>query len=203
MIRKPTRATTTRKPPHHAHRPKPTPPTIQGLAADVRKAFIKIHADKDGDGGRWTLRDGSPDWMRDLVMDAHRDGSMGFDGVPGMGMMFPDDWRYEFIVEALDAIENASDRDLDNGDVRLEADIYTHDLLTWLASRIDRTSYCDDAMNEGLVSINADMVARISAGQYTEKNEVFALVYGSLCTQMGVLGAAGFDGTEDDVGGAP
>jgi hypothetical protein len=46
--------------------------------------------------------------------------------------MLPDDWRYQFIEEALDAISE------DGEDAQLEPAIYTHELTGWLHSRADR-----------------------------------------------------------------
>jgi len=98
---------------------------------------------------------------RNLAMSCHNDGSM-----------LPDDWRYEFLHDALNLIADASDID----DIQVEADVYTHDLLRWSASRNDRTAYCDEAVSEGLCPEGADMDARITAGQYMERSEVLQQV---------------------------
>lgn len=88
------------------------------------------------------------------------------------GDMLPDDWKYEFINEALGAIADASDLD----EIDLEADIYNSDLCRWLGSHGERTGWCDEAVGEGLVSEDADMITRIQGGQYMEKREVLGLV---------------------------
>lgn len=48
----------------------------------------------------------------------------------------PDDWRYQFIVDSLDALSEESDPD----DIQPGGDIYTHDLTGWIHSRVDRLS---------------------------------------------------------------
>jgi hypothetical protein len=91
----------------------------------------------------------------------------------GDGEMLPDDWRYAFINEALNAIADSSGN---FEELEMEADIYNHELTEWLGSHGQRPSYCDEAVRDGLVSADADMIARISAGQYLEKHEVLDAV---------------------------
>lgn len=148
---------------------------ISKLAAEAR-AFYVVGTRADGKG--YWYADKCPDWVTTLNRAAHGD-------------MLPDDYKYAFIVEALDAIaaSGAETRwdieNLDKCEITLEADIYTADLLAWLASRNDRLSYCDDfarEMSDG-TSDFADTLARIAGGQYTEKNEVLHSVIGSLSVE--------------------
>jgi hypothetical protein len=90
--------------------------------------------------------------------------------------MLPDDWKYEFLNEALGAIVDASDFD----EIELEADIYNSDLLRWLSSHGERPGYCDAAVEEGLTAEPSDMMARIQMGQYMEKREVLGAVLAHL-----------------------
>lgn len=110
----------------------------------------------------WRCKDGTPEWVKDMVHRAHGD-------------MLPDDWRYAFIVDALDLLDDSmiadEARDL------IEADVYTDQLLQWVASNLSRIGYCDEAIAdykaEGLVAI-------IQVGQYIERCEVFDLVLEAL-----------------------
>jgi hypothetical protein len=60
--------------------------TIKELADQVYAQFEK----RTRDNGRefWVLKDGNPDWMQELCNEAH--GDMG-----------PDDWKYQFVLEAV------------------------------------------------------------------------------------------------------
>lgn len=54
-----------------------------------------------------------------------------------------------------------------------DVDIYTSELVAWLGSHAARPGYCDQAVEEGLVEGETDIVKRIMAGQYLERMEVF------------------------------
>lgn len=106
------------------------------------------------------LRDGSPEWMTEVCRKAH-------------GEMFPDDWRYQFISDAVDML--AESDDWDDCRSEIESDIYTGQLMAWLASRTDRFEYCDQFVEE-MGSEGRDTLERISGGQWMERCEVFELV---------------------------
>jgi hypothetical protein len=132
---------------------------LQKLAGETRGFF---HSIKRGEDSVWVTTDDRPDWVQTMCHEAHGD-------------MMPDDWRYEFIVEALTELEDTEDAD----DINLEADIYTHDLTAWLHSRADRYSYCDEAFEE----YGADpkqfpnpMISLLQWGQVREKEEVLNAV---------------------------
>lgn len=135
------------------------PATVQSLAKEAAKHFERVKRRPDDEEYIHVQKTGAPEWVNDLCQEAHGD-------------MFPDDLRYSFIVEVLDALADADD--LDTARDELEPDVYTHDLTGWLHSRNDRQSYVDDARseygNEGTLS---DDLAR---GQLMEKYEVFDAV---------------------------
>ena len=115
-----------------------------------------------------TLKDTAPDWLRELVHEAHGD-------------MLPDDWRYECIQDALGFIhDNDADEDSSHEFADQAVDVYTGSRLAWLASHLNRPNYCDEAADEGLVSPDTDIVTRIGVGQYMEAQEVYASVVSSL-----------------------
>ena len=103
--------------------------------------------------------DDAPDWFTDLCHAAH-------------GGMMPDDWKYEFIQDALGAIEDGADED------RLDLDglyPYTADRLDWLASHLDRPGYCDEAAADA-GGPPAEILAMVAWGMDRELREVFDLV---------------------------
>ena len=150
--------------------------TIAALAAEARAHFMK----KTRDNGTtfWVVAGGGDaelDWMRQMARDAHGD-------------TFPDDYRYAFTVDALEAIAEQCDAryaGVDPSDVEAEADIYTRDLLKWLASRNDRLGYCDQYAEE---NEDSDTLNRISGGQYLERREVLGSVVDSLEAELGARG---------------
>lgn len=87
------------------------------------------------------------------------------------GNMLPDDWRYQFLLEALDAIANSNDLE----DIYLEADIYYHELYDWLGSHSYRSGYVDEA-HEEYGTPRGDLNEQLAIGQSYEKNLVLAQV---------------------------
>lgn len=145
--------------------------TIQTLAAEVSSMF---EARTRADGSKFVaLKGDAPEWMTDLCREAH-------------GEMMPDDHRYAFILEALDAL--GADDDTDGSDVYLEADVYTGELTAWLASRVDRFGYCDEAVEEFGMETFPGTVELLQMGQAREKNEVLDSVRGSLNDRLEAVG---------------
>lgn len=134
--------------------------TIQELAQEYLTYFER----KEGENGlpSYTWKDGTPKALRDLIQEAHGD-------------MMPNDYKYNFVVDALETIAQELDED------SIEADIYNRDLLNWLASHLDRPGYCDQYAEEyGVDSKNFSIINIISGGQYLEKMEVYRSVLSSL-----------------------
>ncbi len=107
------------------------------------------------------LREGSPDWAVQIVRQAHGD-------------MMPDDYRFEYAMIAAEMLWNYDDPD----DVELQPDVYTSDLLDWLRSRNDRTTYIDDAIRDYGKAEQFDQDMMIA--QTLEREEVLGSVRGSL-----------------------
>lgn len=143
-----------------------TETSIQDLASEAYDCFESFKRDGD-ETTIYKLRDGSPDWIKELVREAHGD-------------FFPDDYRYEAIMNALAWIHD-NDGDEDPGEFAdSNVDVYTADRYRWLSSNLRRSGYCDEAASEGIVSPEADIVDRIGVGQYMELTEVYGLVYRAL-----------------------
>lgn len=151
--------------------------TINELAAEAR-GYLKRSKQKDAPGiGKILLPDTTnrPDWFQELCHDAHGD-------------MMPDDWRYEFIGDALDYILDADTEDEDDLREGFDQDfdgkyIYTHEQTAWLASRNDRAGYADDAVKEYGME-DCDTMQRIALGMLYEAREVFESVLQSLRTEL-------------------
>lgn len=124
----------------------------------------------------YRLKDGHPEWVKELVYDAHGD-------------LLPDDWRYETILDALNFIDDAAE-DSYTGDIASEfansnVDVYTSDRFDWLSSNLQRQSYVDDAIQDfGGAGENDGIVDVVGWGQYKESEEVFYSVATSLGAQL-------------------
>ena len=105
--------------------------------------------------GYWALEEGAPAWLRELVWAAHDDGGM-----------LPDDARYLFVIEALEAIADNPEEP----ESVLEPETYTSQLFRWLeAAPSYRMGLVDKAVSEfgwrGLFDA-------LQAGQLLEKEAV-------------------------------
>lgn len=83
-------------------------------------------------------KDRAPCYISDLCHYAH-------------GGMMPDDYKYQYIVEALEYINDNLDLladSLDEIDVydACEPDYMNHDLLKWLSSNLERMEYVDQVL---------------------------------------------------------
>lgn len=127
---------------------------VEDMAKLARSWFES--SSRDDGSVFWARKDGAPEWLADMCYEAH-------------GALMPDDWRYSFIVDALDIISEGDE------DAEPEADIYTHDLLAWLSSNLTRVAYCEEAREE-YVGPDATMLDIITCGQVVERREVLDLV---------------------------
>lgn len=133
--------------------------TLQALAKEALAWFEQMQLEQRT---VWVWKDGTPEWIRTMVQEAHAE-------------FFPDDWRYAFIVAALAHI---SDSDTPE-EIELEADVYTHDLLSWFSSNITRLTYVDEAV---MIYGHSDRGIKgdIANGQLLEKQAVYLSVLDSL-----------------------
>lgn len=146
------------------------PITIVQKAKEALFFFTTKKRKPDDDQEIVIAKDGAPGWIGDLSHEAHRENDGGY--------MFPDDFRYQFLVQALDAINEHEDRDAARDS--LEADIYNSDLTAWLHSNNGRLGYVDDAAQEMGKSDTCPESNRLQCGQLMEKWEVFDAVYSFL-----------------------
>jgi hypothetical protein len=94
------------------------------------------------------------------------------------GDMFPDDYKYEFIVEALQQLSDMTeDADPQDTIFEIESDIYTSDLTKWLDSANSRVYYLTEALEEYPIT---DGFQALSSAQLKEKQEVAFSILQSL-----------------------
>lgn len=130
-----------------------TVPQLAGFIA----AMIVQYEREDGETFL-RLQDGRPEWMLAVIRAAH-------DG------WLPDDYRYRWAYHALDRIKEAADREEARDMVYdVEADAYTHDLTTWLASDNRRVYYLTEALEE--FGNPEDGFRLLATAQYLERREV-------------------------------
>ena len=155
----------------------PPPETVQELAKLARCAFSLETRDNGDDyiiAEYWTANRCAPDWIGELVRTAHGD-------------MFLDDYRYAFIVEALDALEEAED--LDEAGQYWDFEPYLAKLADWLGSHNHRFSYCDDWAQENQNPEIGGTVELLQGGHLYERLEVLDSVRASLEAHLATLAA--------------
>lgn len=110
------------------------------------------------------LTDNAPESLKDLVREAH-------------DSMSPDDYKYEFVFQALNLLVENEDPD----DAQVEPDIYNYDLAEWLGSHVERSEYVNEAVQEwGVSATSFDIYQVIGLGQLREREEVFHIVRSEL-----------------------
>jgi hypothetical protein len=111
----------------------------------------------------WAVEEGAPEWVHKLAFAAHAEGDI-----------LPEDFRYLFIIEALEAlVENPGEPE-----ILWEPDVYTSELLKWLEAYPNyRMGLVDEAVSE--LGWNG-LFDALQAGQLKEKQEVLALVWAFL-----------------------
>lgn len=137
---------------------------IKRLTRELSEAFTLGDAVRNGQ--RITvLKDDAPEWVTDAVYAAH-------------GGNMPDDDIYAAAASIAEALDAAGCDDVDDlRDATHEiadslVDVYTSELLGWLARDSSRLDYVDEAAREGLVEPDTDEVKRIMVGQYLWLREI-------------------------------
>lgn len=147
--------------------------TISSLADEAYALFQS--RERDNDESFTSLKDTAPEWLHDLVREAH-------------GEFLPDDWRYDAIHSALGAIGDSGAETADDLDDAAHefadgnVDTYNAARTAWLASHLSRGGYCDDAAQEFGFEVTQErgIFDLIGLGQYREGEEIFQSVRESL-----------------------
>lgn len=151
-------------------------PTIEQLAEQLSSAFERRTRDEGnhepGLDHYTALKDGSPDWMKGVCRKAHDAGG---------SLMLPDDWRYEFIEDAADALSEHEGNLERARDYLNESDhyCYTSQQTGWLHSHNARQGYADEAVSSGLCD-GSEVTRAIRIGMLLEQEEVLRQVYDAL-----------------------
>lgn len=124
----------------------------------------------------YCVKDDEPEYISDLCYDVH-------------GGMLPDDYIYQFLVEALEYIDDNIDDltdDLDDIDVydACDPDYMNSDLLRWVSSNLLRMNYCDEVLKE----YQLDQLAHVlMQAQQNERVEVLQDTINWINSQQGIL----------------
>lgn len=137
--------------------------TIQKLA---RECAEMLETQKRDNGKSYVaFKRDAPEWMRDMARDAHGD-------------LLPDDFIYEYIAEALEAISMADDaEDIERACDELEPDVYTSGILKWLSAR--GFMCVDEALSDcgmQVDGVNTTLFDAVMLAQVEEKRRVFNAV---------------------------
>lgn len=145
--------------------------TVQELATEALEYYRQSTAEERE--GIYVHTDNAPEWVVDMTRNAHGD-------------MMPDDWKFKFVVEALEAISEADEGEEEDELYEWEPDVYNHVLLQWVSSNLGRMGYVDEAVdNYGWT----DLARALMAGQKTEFEWVAASVLKSLRDRLEELEA--------------
>lgn len=146
---------------------------------NLARALADSFEQRTRDNGEtfYCLTDNAPEWMREAMRDAHGD-------------MLPDDTRYRMIRSAVYSLTDYSPDDWEDCLHEMAdslVDVYTADLTAWLASHIQRVSYCDEAASEyGLESNDGarfDTAQFLMRGQYAEYIEILSALVSAITEQ--------------------
>ena len=139
---------------------------IQELAEYANSFFTTMQAQR-GEKQKTIniLVDRYPSWIYEMVYKAHEE-------------MLPDDYKYEYIVETLDALSEGQDPEEGLND--LEADVYDSDLLEWLSSHGERQGFVNEAVEVYGHSKEMGIMGDIMMGQKSEKEQVWRIVVEAL-----------------------
>jgi hypothetical protein len=138
------------------------------MLKDRAKKMVKAIEQKTRDNGEkfYCLKDKAPKWMTGVCCAAHENGAI-----------LPDDYRYQFIVDALEIIaEGGTSDEAQEGFDNWESDIYTNSLTAWLHSRCDRVEYLTQAIGDG----SKDGCGALSYAQCLEFQETAQAVLSAL-----------------------
>lgn len=131
----------------------------------LAKEYLDYFCTKDGEV---YLKDDAPPELSNLVYKAH-------DG------MLPDNYRYQFILDALGYIANAEDNeDIEDVIYSVSVDSYANEVYDWLTSHAYREGYVDQYFEEYGYSKSMKLADYVLAGMHLELEEVVNIVLDGL-----------------------
>lgn len=114
-----------------------------------------------------TLKDGHPEWVTDLVREAHEGGDL-----------LPDDWTYLHVWFALEHVADAYGPDAAHDFADSCVDVYNHDRLAWLTNYPRAVDYVNEGREE--FGTGRDLIDEIGTGQYLALTALYESVVRSL-----------------------
>lgn len=161
--------------------------TIQKLAQEIVNQFTS--STRDNGETFYHLIDGSPEWMTDVIHEAH-------------GNTLPDDTVYEFVRDAVYALAEA-DEDADTEELReaiyeLEPEYRNYHLLQWAARW---SEYIDQAISEfgaQTIESSSDFFTLLQSAQKCQIDEIGNAVINALESLADERNAESEDEDEDE-----
>jgi hypothetical protein len=96
---------------------------------------------------------GDPQWVQDIIHACHFEG------------MLPDNYVFEWVH---DFCVDISDENFDEDDYYFEAETYTHDLLKWLSSNLNRLGWVDEVYDEEMGNNDSNFAVALGLAQERE-----------------------------------
>lgn len=146
--------------------------TLSQLATQTLKHYE--HQIRDTKKGFWSTKDNAPSWISDMNHKAHGD-------------TLPNDYVYEFIVDALHLISQCeTEEQMQDRINEIEADVYNGQLLAWVSDNLTFAEYVNEAVKEfGIYNKDFDLYTVLAYGQKAHREEVAYSVLSSLKEQLG------------------
>lgn len=123
----------------------------------------------------YCLADNSPEWMTDAIYAAHDNGDR-----------LPDDYIYNACHSAVCHIVDTCDgEEEDETDKAHEfadsfVSVYNGERAAWLAMHLGNAELVDDAISEGLASLEDGIYAAIGAGMYIQAEQIFMAIHSAI-----------------------
>jgi hypothetical protein len=169
--------------------------STSGFAEVARRGARSFERASRLDGERFTrLVEGAPEWVREAVKAGH--------GTDQVERMLPDDYAYATVAEAFERVAEACESDSDSVDLDEvgwefadDVQVYSSDLLAWYGSHSQRKALVEEAQQEGLTSTrdgdSQDIERQIMAGQFLERQRIYAAVVEAIREQAELCGKVG------------
>jgi len=110
------------------------------------------------------LKDEAPIELKDFIFNIHHDHFFG---------CLPNDWIYSMVFAAFYDLE-----DYDIEEITIEADVYTYDLVKWLADNCNAFAleYCNEWHEEFQSSGEGNIISQIQGGLWFAKDRIYRAV---------------------------
>lgn len=139
--------------------------TTQEIAGLAYGAFEKVKRKEPAEQRSIvTLKDGSPEWIKDAVYAAHDGG------------ILPDDWTYEIAREAFRFLSECDDIEDRRSEFADNVDVYSSALSAWLENYPRARSCCREATEELGAPSDGDVDKLLQLGQYVARGYIFDAV---------------------------